>query len=792
MRELFDDFISLERSITEALIQCCSEHAGDVQVILALGRLIGTDNRDPILLPIASNCLLEQSKDYAFVEAVQNSTLEILYTQLLPSAHEIWRIEGNEEVSIMEYYFNDESTVAVQMLDNLNEDNDEDLLSGSKVKGQKCDEQGMTKSSIQYVRISRLGELHICRPQSDLHIRISFVARRPISSLAEAENSEQNQQVKQNISRAVRRRLASWQFLPLHDDGPDWVLTTSESYELNPPSTIQEVTKSWFESAEDGIEPLITLRISPNPKLVADHYQLYLKNQKHGLLRIMKELLENGKALANLIDEPIERRPFYYPSYFGDIASQSRKHYNLKQAKGLALARESKIEALRKLNNEVKRCLIEQYVPLRSTVLDLACGHGQDILKYSEKKLTRFVGIDISPEEIREAGRRLNADKFTVSCPWQFFVGNLLQERSYQPIKDIIFDVVSLQLAIHYCMATEKQANDLFAQISKHLKPGGIFIGSTGDCQTIAERISKGVNLNSSVDTPPSLWFGNPVYKATFSLGMMERICGVPLTLPQPDDSTSDIPLILCSDTDILAKRLNLEWGIKYTFWLTEHINADEYVVPWAAFCQTASKYGLEIILSERFDRFFANQLNTSRRLQQWKNTQLERIRFDEWQGEAFSFYKVFAFKKVVDFDGSIIRDDSQQFLPLQSTFSIPSIQTFSHPDTLPQQSLVQQQQMQHQMQQQPQLPISIALPTQPIASPFIASVGPISFSPTVQPPAQSAFQSPTLPTPIFSATVPNSVSSPTNDDDESDSDSDDSSGSDDSDSSSDDSSSDT
>lgn len=141
---------------------------------------------------------------------------------------------------------------------------------------------------------------------------------------------------------------------------------------------------------------------------------------------------------------------------------------------------------------QVKRILIRLTVKPGSRVLDLACGHCQDLLKFGEARVARLLGIDFSRESILEARKRVRES----SRNWtlqrmlrvpEFHVGNVLQSKVWTQLKGELFDVVSVQLAIHYMVQTETQLRDFLKRSVFHLEKGGVFIGSTMCCRALVE-----------------------------------------------------------------------------------------------------------------------------------------------------------------------------------------------------------------------------------------------------------------------------------------------------------------
>lgn len=54
-----------------------------------------------------------------------------------------------------------------------------------------------------------------------------------------------------------------------------------------------------------------------------------------------------------------------------------------------------------------------------------------------------------------------------------------------------VFDVASCQFAMHYMFQSSAKAHHFLEQVSRHLKPGGVFIATTMDCRVVAEALSE-------------------------------------------------------------------------------------------------------------------------------------------------------------------------------------------------------------------------------------------------------------------------------------------------------------
>eukprot|EP00919_Chromeraceae_sp_WS-2016_P022487 GHVR01053400.1.p1 GENE.GHVR01053400.1~~GHVR01053400.1.p1 ORF type:complete len:598 (+),score=128.47 GHVR01053400.1:69-1796(+) len=363
-----------------------------------------------------------------------------------------------------------------------------------------------------------------------------------------------------------------------------------------------------------------------------------------------KQILRNARLIAEIINIPVdESTPYYFPNFIGDVVSGARQHYDRKK---VGLASDSKLEKLRKYNNEVKRELINLVTTPQTSVLDLACGHGQDLLKYSDKNLFRYLGIDISSQEIKEANRRLMSLRQTrqLECEASFTVGDLTLSRTYTSLPGYIhndskYGIVSIQFAMHYLMNTYDAASKFLNNVSILLRSNGWFIGTIADSTVIADRLKK-LNIVTATDGQDKGKFGNDLYSVTFDSKYLRKVLDI------EDDSLSartKAGIILNENKTVSSKYydlLNNEWGIPYEFYLVDHIdNAVEFVVPWTSFVTLAYNHGLVLQYHMRFDEFLERRLEGNSRLIEFGN-RLPMTCAEE-QFEVFSFYKIFAFRKI-------------------------------------------------------------------------------------------------------------------------------------------------
>lgn len=204
---------------------------------------------------------------------------------------------------------------------------------------------------------------------------------------------------------------------------------------------------------------------------------------------------------------------------------------------------DSPIIGLKNFNNWVKSVLISKFAhpalaassvrtqKNKGKVLDLGCGKGGDITKWSKAKISDYVGAGVLPSSnlilrwltfssdiaaisVEQAQERWetnrNASRFQASfATYDFCTQNL--EDVFDP--DILakpFDVVSSQFCIHYAFEKEETVRRMFRNVSRWLRPGGTFIGTIPNAEQLLERLR---------ELPPEsqdLSFGNAIYKVRF------------------------------------------------------------------------------------------------------------------------------------------------------------------------------------------------------------------------------------------------------------------------------------
>lgn len=274
--------------------------------------------------------------------------------------------------------------------------------------------------------------------------------------------------------------------------------------------------------------------------------------------------------------------------------------------------------------------------PMR--VLDLACGKGGDLGKWvlHPRGVKEYVGSDVARGSLKDAAIRARQMRnrlkhCTFICadlgynvpgrlksPKQKLMEKLLtwslheenDRASGEPIfqmirgggvkEDQMFDVVSIQFAIHYMMQTRQRARRFFHTVSQLLEVGGNLIATTIDARMV---ISHLMNLGRDLhfDDEDSIKYEEP-YEIKVGAGACRIVF-------QPE---------------IVRKIMNNDdlFGLEYTFTLVEGsdhgagvgdaVNLPEWLTPIPVLQALGEEVGLELESVENFHEFYAHRKDPS------------------------------------------------------------------------------------------------------------------------------------------------------------------------------------
>jgi SAM-dependent methyltransferase len=181
------------------------------------------------------------------------------------------------------------------------------------------------------------------------------------------------------------------------------------------------------------------------------------------------------------------------------------------------------VKKLREFHNWIKSIIIYTYCgqikmngkDIRTSVLDLGCGRGGDILKWYHAKVGEYVGVDISYHDLYSStdGAISRYNEFKRKFPgfgkvqWIQADPSTLLEVSYQENKlpnmtqenkQLIentfgkhkkFDCISSMFAIHYLFDSVQSTDNLAMNIKNHLKVGGFLICTLFDANLVMDKL---------------------------------------------------------------------------------------------------------------------------------------------------------------------------------------------------------------------------------------------------------------------------------------------------------------
>jgi len=313
------------------------------------------------------------------------------------------------------------------------------------------------------------------------------------------------------------------------------------------------------------------------------------------------------------------------------------EHYNARPDVGVRQRMESPIIGLKNFNNWVKSVLITRFahpalVSSPSTnhqfsgadqrrasasgkVLDMGCGKGGDLSKWSKARIKEYMGVDIAAKSVDQArdrwqtmrGARFDATFAALDCYTESLTKAFPAAKLAEP-----FDVVSMQFCMHYAFETVQKARIMLENVSRWLRPGGVFVGTIPNADQLLQR------LDALPDDTEDLSFGNSVYKIQF-------------------DERETKPI----------------FGHKYWFFLQDAVeNVPEYIVRWQNFVEMATEYGLDLKYKEEFHEVFEEHQEHPEfgplmvRMKVVEENGESSMNEDQW--EAANIYIAFAFEKRV------------------------------------------------------------------------------------------------------------------------------------------------
>ncbi|BEI83443.1 hypothetical protein CcaverHIS002_0400470 [Cutaneotrichosporon cavernicola] len=319
-----------------------------------------------------------------------------------------------------------------------------------------------------------------------------------------------------------------------------------------------------------------------------------------------------SKRHSGEVDADSKRRRTDYRGNVATIAS----HYNQRAEVGIEQREFSPIIGLKKFNNWIKSVLIGKFTQRRrgggARVLDIGCGKGGDLNKWKQARIALYVGMDIAETSINQARERwqtMRGNRFEAFFSAHDCYTNPIHEAlpPQYTMRDL-YDNVSMQFCMHYAFETPEKARMMMDNVTRYLKPGGLFIGT----------IPNSALLLSRLDEQPDdeLSFGNSCCQITFAERHHQGI-----------------------------------YGREYRFYLQDAVeDVPEYIVDWDNFVALAGEYGLELVYQKTFNDILQEEQSSREfgpllgKMGVINENGESAMDADQW--EAANLYMAFAFEK--------------------------------------------------------------------------------------------------------------------------------------------------
>jgi mRNA (guanine-N7-)-methyltransferase len=261
--------------------------------------------------------------------------------------------------------------------------------------------------------------------------------------------------------------------------------------------------------------------------------------------------------------------------------------------------------------------------------MDLGCGKGSDLNKFSKEGISGYVGIDVSAGQLVIALNRRMTKNF--DFPTLFIKGKGQdQETEFNKFipEGVKFNIISAQFCIHYFFESEYTVRNFLQNISNNLSKDGLFISTIPDSKVIAKKFYK----DGKVDEVTGLSY---IENKFFSIATTIKNFG----------------------------ELTSAFGNKYGFYMEEGLignkvkvknvitkyHIPEYLIISDHLIELAREYDLEVEIDQNFHDFYASNLAEYKDFYDsrgYRRVNEERLMCDDlW--ECSYLYKVLMFRKV-------------------------------------------------------------------------------------------------------------------------------------------------
>jgi mRNA (guanine-N7-)-methyltransferase len=171
---------------------------------------------------------------------------------------------------------------------------------------------------------------------------------------------------------------------------------------------------------------------------------------------------------------------------------------------------------LKKHHNTIKRDLLKRYASNAGTLLDIGCGRGGDMQKWSDNSVQYAKGLDISTSELEEARSRYALNRHLIKTRCEFAYTDVLGKTEWVDADNLKYDVISAMFCIHYFFWSEEALESLLKTVEKNLRQGGVFIGCAPDGKVVRNWVMTGKSKRCKWLHIDPMWTGENVPGAHF------------------------------------------------------------------------------------------------------------------------------------------------------------------------------------------------------------------------------------------------------------------------------------
>ncbi|GMF26448.1 unnamed protein product [Phytophthora lilii] len=347
--------------------------------------------------------------------------------------------------------------------------------------------------------------------------------------------------------------------------------------------------------------------------------------------------------------------------------------YNQLQRRAQSDRADSLLFHMRALNNWVKSILINEFSRREGDrVLDLACGKGGDLMKWTKRNLALYVGVDIAQKSLEDAverytsfsrGGRGGGDRDRKKTEVQFIQGDLgvvdlLRDEMHcwnehegwhdaVPLPESAvgnFNIVSVQFSFHYMFGDAQRANRFFSTVHELLADGGVLIATTVDPNKLLMKYYQGLR------PPEKEKEDQEANKPDVSI------------VDEKDREVCCIRFDAATRAQLSGPAAAAEgsFGLRYNFTLRDRVEDDaegsggqavdlpEYLVPDDLLANLLREHGFELLLKQNFHRFIQQRNDQDRNRTLLEKMHVTNIRgsISDAEWEIAGLYQVLAFKK--------------------------------------------------------------------------------------------------------------------------------------------------